>query len=148
MADRPGRKRKADKVKRRHRFFLNAHKGKAFSKCPICETSTKIHKFVFVINIKPKQLFLMNIPCRYCRECDLIIARKKEVESIMADRLSQEKIEGIENKYSVMGTLDTKDWMEGSSGALSPQEITDRMYAFRDVWNFDIAPAGWSPEEK
>jgi hypothetical protein len=147
MAERPGRRRKADKVKRRHRFFLNPHKANAFSKCPICETSTKILKFVLVINIKPKQLFLMHLPCRYCRECDLIIARKKELESIMADRLSHEKIGGIGDAYSVMGTLDTQDWIEGSSGALGPREITDRMYAFRDVWNFDAVPAGWNLEK-
>jgi hypothetical protein len=148
MADRPGRKRKTDKVKRRHRFFLNPYKGNAFRKCPVCETSTKIHQFVLVINLKPKQLFLMKVPCRYCSECDLIIAKQEELESIMAARLREENPEVVGNKYLVMGTLDKNDWLEGSSGALSPQEITDRLYAFRDVWNFDVGPVGAKPGNK
>jgi hypothetical protein len=92
---------------------------------------------MLVISIKPGQLLLMNLPCRYCRECDLLIARKRELEAAMADRLRTAGIELVAAPYSVAGTLDMHDWEAGTSGSLGYREIKERMYAFRDVWNFD-----------
>ena len=51
----------------------------------------------------------------------------------------------IGNDYLVMGTLDRKDWQQGDRGILSPSEIIERMYVFKDVWNFQVIPAGWYP---
>jgi hypothetical protein len=34
---------------------------------------------------------------------------------------------------------------EGDKGILSPSEIIERMYVFKDVWNFQVIPAGWYP---
>jgi lipoate synthase len=94
---------------------------------------------VLVISIKPGQLLLMNMPCRYCQECDLIIARKRELESAVTDRLRESVPESTGTDYSVLGTLDREDWVAGSSGALGLREIKERLYAFKDVWNFDLS---------
>ncbi len=138
MAGRAGRKRKGDAVKRRHRFFLNPRNDKVVARCPVCSSNTKIRDHVLVVNLKPGQLLLMNVPCRVCRECDLIIANRKKLEAAMADRLRQEAPELIGSDYVVAGTLDQEDWTAAGSGALGPQEIKDRMYAFRDIWSFEI----------
>lgn len=34
-----------------------------------------------------------------------------------------------------------------NKGSLPPSEIIERMYIFKDVWHFEVIPAGWYPAE-
>ncbi len=141
-------KLKGDSLKKRHKFFLNPYEDYAFTKCPKCETKTKIRKIPLVIHIKPQQLFVLNKQCRYCPNCDLIIIKQQEIESLLAVSFSQSHSQLIGNDYLVVETLDRQDWKEGNKGTLSPQTIIERMYVFQDVWNFEVIPAGWYPANK
>ncbi len=47
----------------------------------------------------------------------------------------------------VMG-IDRSDWKEGNQNEISTSEIIERMYIFKDVWNFQVIPAGWYPADK
>ena len=127
------------KPKKRHKFFLNPYSDCGFTKCPKCDAKTKIRKYPLVIHVEPQQLFLLNKKCKYCPNCDLIIAKKQEIESL-TPQLNQKD-------YSVIGTVERKDWLQGNKGSLSPQEIIQRMYIFQDVWDFEVIPAGWYPNE-
>ncbi|WP_242056219.1 hypothetical protein [Nostoc flagelliforme] len=101
-----------------------------------------------VIHIEPKQLFLLNKQCKYCPNCDLIIAKKQEIEPLMAATFVQTNPQIVGNNYVVMGTVDKKDWKEGDKSLLSPSEMVGRIYVFKDVWNFEVIPAGWYPNEE
>uniref|UniRef100_A0A8J6ZX89 Uncharacterized protein n=1 Tax=Desmonostoc muscorum LEGE 12446 TaxID=1828758 RepID=A0A8J6ZX89_DESMC len=138
---------KRKSLKQRHRFFLNPYIDCAFTKCPKCETKTKIRKFPLVIHIQPQQLFLLNKQCKYCPSCDLIIAKKQEIEPLMTATFVQTNPQILGNNYVVMGTVDKKDWKEGDKNLLSPSEMIGRIYVFKDVWNFEVIPAGWYPNE-
>ena len=133
------------KLNKKHNFFLNPYEDCAFTKCPKCETKTKIRKFPLVIHVQPQQLFLLNKQCKYCANCDLIIAKKQELESLMAAGLSQTNPHIIGNDYLVIGTVERKDWKAGSRGLLSACEIVERMSVFKDQWNFEVIPSGWYP---
>ncbi|MBW4642077.1 MAG: hypothetical protein KME23_03520 [Goleter apudmare HA4340-LM2] len=146
MSKKTSNKVKDKNLKERHNFFLNPYEDCAFTKCPKCEAKTKIRKFPLVIHIEPQQLFFLNKQCKYCPTCDLIIAKKQEIESLMAFGLSQSHPKIIGNKYVVIGTVDKKDWKEGSQESLSPAEIIERTYIFQDIWNFEVIPAGWYPK--
>ncbi|MDZ8135749.1 MAG: hypothetical protein RM049_10660 [Nostoc sp. DedQUE04] len=141
--------KKPDKtIKKRHRFFLNPYSDCAFTKCPKCDTKTRLRKFPLVIHIEPKQLFLLNKQCKYCPSCDLIIAKKQEIEPLMAATFVQTNPQIVGNNYVVMGTVDKKDWKSGDKNLLSPSEMIGRIYVFKDVWNFEVIPAGWYPNEE
>ena len=129
------------KSKKRYKFFFNTYPDCAFTKCPKCETKTKVRKYPLVIGIdaEPIQLLLFNKKCKYCPSCDLIIAKKQQLESLIP-QLS-------ENNYFVMGTMDRKDWVQGDQGSLSPIEIMKRMYEFKKEWSFKVIPAGWYPAD-
>ncbi|MBV8883563.1 MAG: hypothetical protein JO235_06120 [Chroococcidiopsidaceae cyanobacterium CP_BM_RX_35] len=141
-------KLKEEKLKKRHKFFLNPYEDSAFTKCPKCEAKTKIRKIPLVIHIEQQQLFLLNKQCRYCANCDLIITKQQEIESLLAVSFSQSHSQFIGNDYSVIGTLDRQDWKEGNKGTLSPQKIMERIYGFQDVWDFEVIPAGWYPADE
>ena len=137
-------KRKLSKPKKRHKFFLNPYSDCGFTKCPKCDTKTKIRKYPLVIHIEPQQLFLLNKKCKYCPSCDLIIAKKQEIESFLALTLNSQL---SLDDYLAIGTVERKDWVQGNKGSLSPLEIMERMYVFKDVWDFEVIPAGWYPAE-
>ncbi len=64
----------------------------------------------------------------------------------MAQRFGGERPELLGNDYLVFGTLDRKDWLEGQKGE-PPHEMINRVYTFKDVWDFEIIPGGWYPPQ-
>ena len=139
----PMAKRSIDKSRRKHFFFLNPSPNVAFTKCPKCERPTKLRKFPLAIHIEPHQLFILNKTCRYCERCDLIIARKSEVEPLMTTTFEQRAPEIIGNDYLVFGVLERKDWLESTKGKLSEGDTIERVIVFKDVLHFKVIPAGW-----
>jgi len=129
--------------RRRHYFFLNSYEDAAFTKCPKCRTNTKIRKFPLVIHIEPQQLLLLNKKCRYCVSCDLIIAKKSELESLMVASFEESKPEIIGNDYLVMGVAERRDWLESKKGKMPQGETIEHILVFKDVWNFELVRAGW-----
>ena len=134
--------------RRRHYFFLNPFEDAAFTKCPKCEDKTKIRKFPLVIHIDPEQLLLLNKKCRYCVKCDLIIAKKSELESLMVACFEESKPEIIGNNYLVMGVAEKRDWLEIKKGKMPQSETIDRMLILKDFLNFEPVRAGWYREDE
>ncbi len=129
----------------RYRFFLSPYPDMAFTRCPKCETKTGQRRLPLVIHIEPRQLFILNKTCRYCERCDLLIARKADVEAMMAETFATRAPDIVGNEYLVIGTLDRADWREGAQSMLRPAEVIDRVYVFEDVWDFEVDPGGWYP---
>jgi hypothetical protein len=142
MTNKPKSSKK--KPQKRHKFFLNPYSDCAFTKCPKCDLPTKVRKYPLVIHVEPKQVLLLNKKCKYCPSCDLIIAKKQEIESFLAFSLNRQL---NSDDYLVMGTIDRQDWVQGNKGAIPSSEIFDRMYVFKTVWDFEVIPAGWYPNE-
>jgi hypothetical protein len=105
-----------------HRFFLNPHEDMAFTKCPKCEAKTRVRKFPLVIHIEPDQMFILNKQCRYCVGCDLIIARRSEIESLMAAAFESRDPAIIGNEYLVVGTLPREVWRARVAGGQEARE--------------------------
>ena len=148
MAKKLRRKTKIQDMKKRHYFFLNPYEDCAFTKCPKCDAKTKVRKFSLVIHIDPHQMLLLYKQCKYCPSCDLIITKQSELEHLLATGFSQINSNIIGNNYLVIGTVDRKDWREGNEQQIEPAETIKKMYVFKDVWNFEVIPAGWYPESK
>lgn len=135
------------KYNEKYYFFPNPYEDCAFTQCPKCETKTKVRKFILLIHIEPDQLFLLNKKCKYCTHCELIIAKKKEIESLMAAGLLQVNPKVIGNDYLTIGTIDRKDWKAANEQSLTSAEIIDKAFLFKDQWNFKVIPAGWYRDE-
>jgi hypothetical protein len=138
---------KKKKYKEKYYFFPNPYEDCAFTKCPKCETKTKVRKFILLISIEHNQLFLLNKKCKFCTNCELIIAKKKEIESLMAAGLLQVNPKVIGNDYLTIGTIDRKDWKAANEQSLTSAEIIDKAYLFKDQWDFKVIPAGWYRDE-
>jgi len=76
----------------------------------------------------------------------LIIAKKSELESLMAACFEPSKPQIIGNNYLVMGVAERRDWLEGKKGKMPQGETIERMLVFKDTLNFEPVQAGWYRE--
>lgn len=140
-------KKKLKPKGKRHYFFLSDYKGFAYTKCPKCKSKTLIRKFPLVIHIEPRQIFVLNKKCKYCTRCDLIIVLKPEVKTLMTISFEDKIPDIVGNNYLVMGTLEKSDW-RARKNMQDDVEIIERMYAFREVWDFELIRPGWYREDE
>lgn len=131
-----------------HRFFLNPYEDAAFTKCPKCESKTKVRKFPLVIHIEPDQLFILNKKCRYCVGCDLVIARRSEIEALIDAAFERRDPAIIGSEYLVVGTLPREVWRARDDKGMRPADALDRTHIFRDVWDFKLLGGGWGPSAR
>lgn len=134
---------KVNEMKEKYYFFMNPYTDMAFCKCPKCGNATKIKKLPLTIAIEKKKIILnLNKTCRFCPYCELLIARKKEIEDILSEKFGK-KI--TEKDYFIMGTTEKSDYIEGI--VMRDENFFDRIYLFKDVWNFKIT-GGWMMMKK
>jgi len=55
---------------------------------------------------------VLGYTCRYCPDCDLLIAHQDQIEALIAN-VSAESGSLIGKDYLVMGTVERKAWREG-----------------------------------
>jgi len=127
----------------RHLLFVNPYEDFAFTKCPKCEGKTRERKFPLFIHIKPDQPFVLNVTCRYCPGCDLVIVKESKVEALMAAQFSAHRPEMVGHDYLIVGTLEKADWRAREK--LSPQQIVEQVLIFKDQLFFKIT-GGWTRE--
>ncbi len=119
------------KVKQRHlgglppkySFMVNPYPEERVSRCPLCDRKTGQRKIPILIHVNPKHLIALNYTCRYCRDCDLLIAHKHQIEHYLTALFSQMAPESIGNDYLAIGTVEKSVWKEG----LKQQQSIDKL---------------------
>jgi hypothetical protein len=124
----------------RYSFVLNPHPRERFTRCPRCEAKTRVRKIPLVIHIDPAGLVMLQKTCRLCVDCEMLIAHQAEIEQLIH---ALEQVRSEKREYLVLGTLETKTWLHGLSGAVTVQELLDHMADFKDDMRIDCTPGGW-----
>jgi hypothetical protein len=104
-------------------FIINPYPDERVSRCPVCDRKTGQRKIPILIHVVPKHLIALNYTCRYCRDCDLLIAHKHEIEHYLTVLFSQMAPESIGNDYLTIGTVEKNAWKEG----LKQQQSIDKL---------------------
>lgn len=125
----------------RYRFFLNPYNDVRFTRCPQCENKTRQRKLPLVIHINPAYLLSLNKTCRYCPDCDLLIAHRDQLESLLTAIFEDENPDIIGNNYLVVGTVDRADWKEGVQQGGAGTNLIDALHDFKEVVTFN--PSYW-----
>ena len=84
-------------LKPKYNFILNPYPDQRLSRCPFCEKKTGQRKIPLLIHTDPLQLIALNYTCRYCHDCDLLIAHKHEIEHLLTNLFLQFDPEVIGN---------------------------------------------------
>jgi hypothetical protein len=136
-----------------YKFYLNPNEKYAFTKCPKCDQKTKVRKYCLMIHYQEgkkstPQLLSLNKTCKFCPFCELIITKKPEIESVLKRTLHQLNKDFKPDAYFIFGTLDKKNWKRIHEEGLSSTEVLKLAQRFKDVWDFEIRPAGWYSDEE
>lgn len=135
--------------KTKYNFYLSPWEQYAWTKCPSCDNKTKVRKFCLMVhykkhNNKVQQMISLNKSCKYCPECDLLIVRKPETDKLMKELvLKKFGLKCSPDEYMIFGTMDRKDWKANQKEAMGVKNLFDKIYLFKDIWDFDIQHAGW-----
>ena len=124
----------------RYSFVLNPYPHERFTRCPRCETKTRVRKIPLVIHVEPVGLALPRKTCRLCVVCEMLVAHQAELERLI-DALGQTRTE--KREYLVLGTLDVKTWRRGLSGDVMVPELTEHMADFKEYMRIEYTPGAW-----
>ncbi len=139
--------------KSKYYFYLNSHDEYKWTKCPKCDNKTKLRKYCLMIHYEEKsvnfhQLISLNKSCKFCPYCELIIAQKSEIESHLSQIIPNFGFRFNPDKYLVFGTMDRKDWKKNLKEPLNPGKALEIAFRFKNIWDFEIRPAGFYLEEE
>lgn len=124
----------------RYVFFLNPYEDLRWTSCPQCGVKTRQRKLPLVIFIEPNHVVALNKTCRYCPACDLLIAHKDQLESLLVAMFAERAPQHIGKDYLVVGTLDRPDWLAGVNSSLGVKEMRDVLHDFKRAVTFTPAP--------
>ena len=97
----------------RYRFILNPYPDERLSSCPSCGQKSRQRKLPLLIHVDPLHLIALNYTCRYCPDCDLLVAHKHEIEHLLTEMFRQRSPDVIGNDYLILGTVEKSAWREG-----------------------------------
>jgi hypothetical protein len=102
-------------------------------------------KLPLFIHVNPAQPVSLNKTCKYCPDCDLLMAHRDEIEKHLNDLVAQlhpgEAALGHED-YLIIGTLERAAWKQNIENYLTIEEILGNLHDFKEVTSFKLM-GGW-----
>ncbi len=132
----------------RYKLFLNPYQEYRFTTCPQCNQLTKWRKFALMIHIDPAVLISLNMHCRFCPACEMLIVHQDQLEAELAEHMSAHNPAVIGNDYFLIGTLERAAWRQGMQRPVSIDEMLKNVADFEDYIQVEVRPAGWYPAEE
>jgi len=117
------------------------------STCPQCEKKMHQRKVPLFIHVDPLIPVVLGYTCRYCPDCDLLVAHQDEIENLLAQFLVNIAPNALGNDYMVLGTVERDFWRQGMKTPGSVAELPDHLHDFIEVWTLKFRPAGWYPKD-
>ncbi len=91
---------------------------------------------------------MLNKHCRYCPNCDILLAHQDELEHMLALTFEERAPEVIGNNYLVMGTFDKSTWRKREKEPLTMGTLLDHLHPFKEYLKIEYTPAHWGPADE
>ena len=135
------------KLPSQYTFILNPYAEYRFTRCPGCERKMRQRKLPLFIHVDPMNSVVLNYTCRYCPDCDLLIAHQDQIEELLAALFAEYDPSVIGNDYLVMGTVERKAWREGMKQPTDIPEMLEHLHVFKEAQHVRVQPGGWYPAD-
>lgn len=130
-----------------YKFMINPYPDIRVWKCPVCDAKMGQRTLPLVIHVDPQYLIALNYANRYCKQCDLLVAHKDQIEEHLTNLFSRNAPAAIGNDYLILGTLEKKIWRESTKNPLMPREAIPHVHDFAEHFReLRVTRAGWFPE--
>lgn len=128
-------------------FALNPYAEYRFTRCPGCDRKMRQRKLPLWIHVDPVNPVALNYTCRYCPNCDLLIAHQDEIETLLAQLFAWHNPSVIGNDYLILGTIERPAWREGVQQPRSIPDMLEHLHDFQEVHTVRVQPGGWYPKD-
>ncbi|MGL4464281.1 MAG: hypothetical protein ACRC1K_19190 [Planctomycetia bacterium] len=116
----------------RYAYMRNPYPYERVSKCPRCRHNTFQRKFPLCIQIEEFGVMILGKTCRYCAQCETIIAHEVELDGELEIALQRFGKTMVGRRYLVMGTVDLRIWKKQlETGETPDDEYLDRVTPFK-----------------
>ena len=131
-----------------YRFILNPFEDVRFSTCPECSQRTLLRKVPLAVHVDPHHSILLNKHCRYCPDCDLMIAHKDEIEHLLVITFEQRNSGVIGNDYLILGSVDKSTWRKQQKAPIPMGELIGYLHDFKEYLTLSYTLSGWYREDQ
>jgi len=128
----------------RYSFVLNPYRDAGFTRCPKCDTKTRIRKLPLIIHVEEWGVVVLGKTCRLCTGCEVLIAHQAEIEQLLSALLGR-AVDA--QKFVVLGTVERPVWRRSLTHPASFDAVKKHMADFKAYLRVDFTPAGWYPKE-
>jgi len=135
------------KLPPQYTFILNPYAEYRFTRCPGCERKMRQRKLPLFIHVDPMNPVALNYTCRYCPDCDLLIAHQDQIEELLAALFAELDPSVIGNDYLIMGTMERQAWRENMKQPMGIPEMREHLHDFKEVQTVRVQPGGWYPAD-
>lgn len=135
------------KLPPQYTFILNPYTDARFSRCPMCDQKMHQRKVPLFIHVDPFNPVVLGYTCRYCLDCDLLIAHQDQIEALLANLFAERAPSVIGNDYLVIGTVERTAWREGMKQPKGIGDMLAHLHDFKEVRTVEYQPAGWYPAD-
>ena len=123
---------------------VKPYRDAGFTRCPKCETKTRIRKLPLVVHVEDVGLVFLGKTCRLCVGCEVLIAHQAEIEQVLSASLGRT----IDSRnFVVLGTVDRRVWRRGLAHPVDLDAVKKHMADFKAYLRVDFTTAGWYPKE-
>ena len=95
--------------------------------------STGHRKVALVAVVEPRHLVTLDVTCRTCSRCDLLIAHQTDVSTILAEVFREHDPSVIGNPYVIAGTMARADWQQVAERPLTVEQTAQHVRPFAEV---------------
>jgi hypothetical protein len=131
-----------------YRFILNPHTDLRCSTCPECNRKTLVRKVPLVVAIRTVQMAVINKHCRYCPDCNILIAHQDELEKMLTLTFEKRASGIIGNDYLVIGTLEPSVWRKRGKEGVLVANLPDSVHDFKGYLELEYIPPHWGPADE
>ena len=93
-----------------YRFALNTRLDARFTRCPECKRKMKQRTLPLIVHVEPRYLSTFVQTCRYCPDCDLLIAHADLLGAQMLNWFAEYDPSVVGNEYVIIGTMERQAW--------------------------------------
>ena len=128
----------------KYKFILNPYVDVRFTRCPACRATMRQRTVPLLIHVAPHYLNIFVHTCRYCPDCDLLLAHWDQLGWNMENYFRACDQTVIGNDFLIIGTAERKAWDRHLRQPMYIDEMLAHVHDFEKVYRVEGSTGAWT----